>query len=343
VSGTQTQPRPRLADVARQAGVSSATASRVLTGSARVRPETRQEVEDAIAQLGYVRNRAARSSGSRRVGSIAFVVCEDNARVFSEPFFPLMLRSVSRELGSCDIQLMLLTVHSPRDYQTASRYLRSGHVDGALLASMHGGRPFDLHSLGIPVVLIGRPLDEADGDGDRISYVDADNVGGAKMAVQYLLKNGRATVATIAGPPDMAPGVDRLRGYRSAMAEAGLADPGLVVFGDFGIVSAEHGTYRLLDRRPKIDAVFVASDLMAAGALRALHRAGRRVPEDVAVIGFEDSPLAQHTDPKLTTVRQPVEAMGSRLATELLALIARVGQEPTQVILDTELVVRQSA
>jgi DNA-binding LacI/PurR family transcriptional regulator len=313
----------------------------VLTGSARVRPETRQEVENAIAKLGYVRNRAARSPRSRRVGSIAFVACEDNARVFSEPFFPLMLRSVSRELAARDIQLMLLTVHSPRDYRTAARYLRSGHVDGALLASMHGRRPFDLHSLGIPVVLIGRPLDEGDGGGT--SYVDADNVGGAKMAVQYLLKTGRATVATIAGPPDMAPGVDRLRGYRVAMEEAGLADPGLIVFGDFGAISAEHGLYRLLDRRPKIDAVFVASDLMAAGALHALHRTGRRVPEDVAVVGFDDSPLAQHTYPKLTTVRQPVEAMGSRLATELLALISRVGRDPTHVVLDTELIVRQSA
>jgi DNA-binding LacI/PurR family transcriptional regulator len=343
VSGTELKARPRLADVARQAGVSSATASRVLTGSARVSPETRQEVENAIAQLGYVRNRAARSPGSRRVGSIAFVACEDNARVFSEPFFPLMLRSVSRELAARDIQLMLLTVHSPRDYRTAARYLRSGHVDGALLASMHGGRPFDLHGLGIPVVLIGRPFGEGEGDGGKISYVDADNVGGAKMAVQYLLKTGRATVATVAGPPDMAPGVDRLLGYRATMDDAGLADPGLIVFGDFGPISAEHGLYRLLDRRPKIDAVFVASDRMAAGALHALHRTGRRVPEDVAVVGFDDSPLAQHTYPKLTTVRQPVEAMGSRLATVLLALISRVGREPTHVVLDTELIVRQSA
>src|ERR1035441_958872 len=126
VPGAETNLRPKLADGAVAAGVSPATASRVLTGSARVRPETRQQVEAAIADLGYVRNRAARSSGPRRVGSIAFVVCEDNARVFSEPFFPLMLRSVSRELASCDIQLVLLTVHSPRDYQTASRYLRSG-------------------------------------------------------------------------------------------------------------------------------------------------------------------------------------------------------------------------
>jgi DNA-binding LacI/PurR family transcriptional regulator len=339
VSGTDMKLRPRLADVAQQAGVSPATASRVLTGSARVRPETRREVEEAIARLGYVRNRAPRSSASRRTGSIAFVVCEDNSRVFSEPFFPLMLRSISTELSSRGVQLVLLMAHSPRDYQIASRYLRSGHVDGAVLVSMHGRRPFDLHSLGVPVVLAGRPV----GNDEEFSYVDADNVGGAKLAVQYLLKSGRTNVATVAGPPDMSPGVDRLRGYRMAMADAGMTDPGLIVFGDFGRASAEHGVYRLLDRRPNIDALFVASDLMAAGALRALRRAGRRVPDDVAVIGFEDSPLARHTDPKLTTVRQPIEAMGEKLATELLALIARGGQDPSHVVLETKLVIRESA
>ena len=137
--------------------------------------------------------------------------------------------------------------------------------------------------------------------------------------------------------------MDRLRGYWRTMAEAGLSDSGLIVFGDFGRFSAEHAVYRLLDRRPGLDAVFVASDLMAAGALRALRRSGRRVPDDVAVIGFEDSPLARHTDPKLTTVRQPVEAMGERLASELLALIGRAGQDPVHVVLDTELVIRESA
>jgi DNA-binding LacI/PurR family transcriptional regulator len=338
VPGADTRLRPKLADVALQAGVSPATASRVLTGSARVRPETRKQVEAAIADLGYVRNRAARASTSRDTGSIAFMVCEDSARVFSEPFFPLMLRGVSRELSASGIQLVLLTANSPREYQIASRYLRGGHVDGALLVSMHGKRPLDLRSLGVPVVLAGRSLAY-----EGISYVDADNAGGAEMAVQYLLKAGRGMVATIAGPPDMAPGADRLAGYRTAMADAGLSDPSLIVFGDFGRVSAAHGLYRLLDRRPAIDAVFAASDLMAAGVLGALHRSGRRVPDDVAVIGFEDSPLAEHTDPRLTTVRQPVEAMGARMASELRALIGRGGEQPAQVILETELVIRDSA
>ena len=337
--GAETKLRPKLADVALQAGVSPATASRVLTGSARVRPETRQQVEAAIAYLGYVRNRAPRASSSRGTGSIAFMVCEDNARVFSEPFFPLMLRSVSRELSARGIQLVLLTAHSPRDYQIASRYLRSGHVDGALLVSMHGKRPLDLRSLGVPVVLAGRSFGQDDG----ISYVDADNArrrqDGSGVPAQERPRDGRHDRRAARHGPRGRPA----HRVPKAMAEAGLSDPNLVMFGDFGRVSAEHGLYRLLDRRPGIDAVFAASDLMAAGVLGALRRAGRRVPDDVAVIGFEDSPLAQHTEPKLTTVRQPVEAMGARMASELLALIARGGQQPAQVILDTELVIRDSA
>jgi DNA-binding LacI/PurR family transcriptional regulator len=338
VPETDARLRPKLADVAQQAGVSPATASRVLTGSARVRPQTRRQVEAAIVELGYVRNRAPRAAASRGTGSIAFLVCEDSGKVFSEPFFPLMLRGVSRELSARDIQLVLLTAHSPREYQIVSRYLRSGHVDGVLLVSMHGQRPLDLHNLGMPIVLAGRSV----GNDEGISYVDADNAGGARMAVQYLLKTGRDKIATVAGPPDMAVGADRLAGYRATMADAGLDDPSLVVFGDFGRVSAAHGLYRLLDRRPAIDAVFAASDLMAAGVLGALRRQGRRVPEDVAVVGFEDSPLAEHTDPKLTTVRQPVEAMGTRMVQELLALIARGGHEPTQDVLDRELDLRDS-
>jgi DNA-binding LacI/PurR family transcriptional regulator len=339
MSVTDTHARPRLCDVAEQAGVSSATASRVLTGSARVRPETRRVVEEVMARLGYVRNRAAHSSAQWHTGSVAFVVCEDSSRVFSEPFFQLILASGSRELLSQGIQPVLLTAHSPRDQEIASRYLRSGHVDGAVLVSMHRQRPLDIPGLDVPVVLAGRPFfDDA-----SLSYVDADNIGGAKMAVRYLLKRGRTAVATVAGPADMSPAVDRLHGYRMTMADAGLSDPGLIMFGDFGRLSAEHAVYRLLDRRPDLDAVFAASELMAAGVLRALRKSGRRVPDDVAVVGFEDSLLARHTNPKLTAVRQPVEAMGERLARELLALIARGGREPVQVMLETELLIRESA
>jgi DNA-binding LacI/PurR family transcriptional regulator len=330
---------PTLADVASLAGVSSATASRVLTGSARVRPQTRDKVELAMTRLGYVRNRAARASASRRAGSIALVMGEETVKVFADPFFGRILRTVSKALSAADLQLVMLTLHSPRDYRTVSRYLRNGHVDGALFVSMHGRADFDYASLGIPLVLCGRPVASS----SALSYVDADNVGGAEAAVRYLLDSGRKAVATIAGPPDMAPGIDRLLGYRKALAGAGALDSGMIAYGDFSLISGQHALFRLIDHRPGIDAVFAASDLMAAGALHALRRLGRRVPHDVAVIGFDDMPSAQQSDPKLTTVRQPVDAMGVRMVSELLAQIADPAWEPTRVVLDTQLILRGSA
>jgi len=330
---------PTLADVAHLAGVSSATASRVLTGSARVRPQTKDKVEQAMTRLGYVRNRAARSPASRRAGSIALVLGEETVRVFADPFFARLLRSVSRELSLADSQLVMLTLHSPRDYQTVSRYLRSGHVDGALFVSMHDRPDFDYESLGIPLALCGRPVAR----GTSLSYIDADNIGGARSAVRYLLDSGRKAIATIAGPPDMAPGIDRLLGYRQALGVAGALDPGMIAYGDFSTMSGQHALLRLIDHRPGIDAVFAASDLMAAGALHALRRLGRRVPRDVAVIGFDDLPVAQQTTPQLTTVRQPVDAMGSRMVSEILAQIADPGREPSHVVLGTEVVQRGSA
>jgi DNA-binding LacI/PurR family transcriptional regulator len=335
---SQAEMPPTLADVARLAGVSSATASRALTGSARVAPQTRDKVHEAMTRLGYVRNRAARAAQPRRAGSIALVVCEENMKVFADPFFPRLLWAVSKVLSSADLQLVLLTLHSSQDYHTVSRYLRSGHVDGAVFASMHNRPDFDYTSLGIPVVLCGRPVRA----GDNLSYVDADNVGGARKAVSFLLTNGRKHIATIAGPPDMSPGVDRLLGYRKAMTAADVADPGMIAYGDFSRSAGEHALVRLIDHRPELDAVFVASDLMAVGALRALRRLGRRVPDDVAVIGFDDSALAQLADPRLSTVRQPVDAMAGRMIQELLARIADPGREPAHSILETQLILRDS-
>jgi len=330
---------PTLADVAQLAGVSSATASRVLTGSAPVMPETRDRVEQAIMRLGYVRNRAARSAASRHAGSVALVMGEEILKVFADPFFVRLLRSVSNAVAAADLQLVMITLHSPRDCHTVSRYLRSGHVDGALFVSMHGRPDFEFSSLGVPLVLCGRPV----AHGNALSYVDADNVGGARTAVNYLLDCGREAVATIAGPPDMAAGIDRLHGYRTSMTAAGMFDPGMIAYGDFSLMSGQHALLRLLDHRPGIDAVFAASDLMATGALHALRRLGRRVPDDVAVIGFDDVPSAQQTEPRLSTIRQPFDAMGIRMVGELMAQITDPDRDPAQVILNTELVLRGSA
>ena len=333
--------RPTLVDVACAAGVSTATASRVLNGFTNVRRETRDQVERAMHSLGYVRHRAPRRLPTDRAGSIALVVCEEGMRLFSDPFFARVLGGVSRTLASTDMQLVLLMTRSVKDYETSVlRYLRSGHADGALFVSMHGRYPIDLARIGVPVVSTGRPVGA---QAARYSYVDSDNRGGAHRAVLHLIESGRRNIATVAGPPDMTPGIDRLAGYRTAVTETGTYDPGLVVHGDFSQPSGEHVIRLLLDRRPDLDAVFVASDLMAMGVLRGLRRAGRRVPDDVAVIGFDDSPAARHTDPPLTTVRQPVEEMGARTAHELIALIADPTARPRNVVLPTELILRESA
>jgi DNA-binding LacI/PurR family transcriptional regulator len=202
-----------------------------------------------------------------------------------------------------------------------------------LVVSASGNHPLAVSPLaaGIPVRYVGRP-DPA----IRAAYIDADNRDGARQAVEHLLLGGRRMIATIAGPPDRAACDDRLLGYRQTLEAAGVP-PLPIAYGDFTHASGDHAMTWLLQRAPRLDAVFVASDLMAAGALQALRRTGRRVPQDVAVVGFDDSPIASHTSPPLTTVRQPVEAVGE-LAVELL-LSTVDGENP---VLPTELVVRAS-
>ena len=333
---------PTLEQVAALAGVSRATVSRVVNGSPKVSPAVRAQVERAVAKLGYVPNRAARSLVTRRADSVALVVSEPHARFFSEPFFAGMVRGVSAALAETGVQLLLLIAQDLPDRGWLGRYVVGGHVDGVLLASLHADDPLPgtLERAGVPAVLIGRPVDQAAPG----SYVDADNRGGAGKAVGHLARRGRRRIATITGSLDMGVGQDRLEGYRDGLAAAGLAGAGdLVETGDFTEEGGAAAMGRLLERPgDPVDAVFAASDLMAAGALRALRAAGRRVPEDVAVVGFEDSAVARYAQPPLTTVRQPIEEMG-RQATRLL--LAQVAGEAggMHLILDTELVVRASA
>ena len=215
-----------------------------------------------------------------------------------------------------------------------------GHIDGALIVSMHTRHAPALDRVGVPVVSVGRPLCA---DPERYSYVDVDNRGGATIAVRHLVAAGRTRIATVAGPKDMTAGMDRLAGYRDTLTDFGRYDPGLVAHGDFGLASGEHATLRLLDQRPDVDAIFAASDLMAIGVLRALRRAGRRVPDDVAVIGFDNSPIAGTIDTPLTTVGQPVETLGVQTAQELLKAMDGTVGERRQAVLDTALVLRGSA
>jgi DNA-binding LacI/PurR family transcriptional regulator len=341
VNGRTRRTNTTLEEVAQLAGVSRATVSRVVNGSPRVSPDVRTDVQAAIDRLGYIPNRAARSLVTRRSDSIAVVITEPTGRLFSDPFFPRLLRGVSTELTARNRQLVLLMPESVEEETRTADYLTAGHVDGALLVSLHADDPLParLGAAGMPIVMVGRPPKDV-----QASYVDVDNRQGGQTAVAHLVAGGRRVIATIAGPQDMAAGIDRLRGYRDGLADAGMKpERSLEATGDFTQESGATAMKRLLAARPDIDAVFAASDLMAAGALTVLAAAGRRVPVDVAVVGFDDSPVATTTTPQLSSVRQPIEAMGREVARLLVDAVETSDLVPRRVILATDLVRRASS
>jgi DNA-binding LacI/PurR family transcriptional regulator len=330
---------PTLEQVAALAGVSRATVSRVVNGSPKVLPDTVAAVNRAIVELGYVPNRAARALVTRRTDSVALVVPEPDSRVFSDPFFAGILRGVSMTLAPTSSQLVLLIQPAAGDDQRLLRYLRGGHVDGAIIVSHHGRDNVlqELAQLPLPIVFSARPL----GVEASVASVDVDNVAGARTAVEYLLSLGRRRIGTVTGPLDMTAGLDRLTGFKEVLAEAGLpADA--IAYGDFTADGGEVAALQLFEDHPELDGLFVASDLMATAALRVLSQRGRRVPEDVAVVGFDDSVLATTTTPRLTTIRQPVEQLGARMAELVLAKIGGADLTSPEIF-DTELIIRGSA
>jgi len=332
--------QPTLEEVAELAGVSRATASRVVNASIGVSERARASVEKAIKRLGYVPNRAARSLVTRRSDTVALVVPATPARFFADPFFAAVVRGVTQILADSQFQLVLSIPQSAEQNERFEQYVFNGHTDGVIVVSFPVDNPLveKLVAASIPAVLCGRP-----GEDLAVSYVDADNCGGARAAVSYLLESGRSRIATITGPQDTSPGLDRCEGYRSALKDAGIElDPSLEAEGDFSQASGQRAMADVLARHPDVDAVFAASDLMAAGALRSLADAGRRVPDDVAVIGFDDSQAAVLASPKLSTVRQPIEAMGRELAGMLLNQITSGESAPKSVVLDTKLILRES-
>jgi DNA-binding LacI/PurR family transcriptional regulator len=327
--------------VAREAGVSRATVSRVVNGSPKVSPDVRRAVERAVARLGYVPNPAARSLVTRRSESVGVVITEPASRLFDDPFFPRLLRGISAELSARNLQLVLLMPEDGDAEQRLERYLAAGHVDGVVLVSLHGDDPLPAHlqARRVPMVVGGRPP-----EGVVASYVDVDNREAAKSAVRHLAGMGRRQIATITGPLDMGAGIDRLDGYVEALSDLGLErDDRLIAEADFTYEGGAAAMRRLLDTAPDLDGVFAASDLMAAGALSVLRGAGRAVPDAVALVGFDDSPLASAMEPPLTSVRQPIEEMGRELVRLLAESIERGHRATRRVLLSTELVPRGSS
>jgi DNA-binding LacI/PurR family transcriptional regulator len=328
-------------EVAKAAGVSQATVSRVVNGNPRVNSTTKRQVERTIERLGFVPNVAARTLVTRRSDSVGVLIPEPTSRVFGDPFFAQVLRGVSSALTARRQKLVLFLPQGDQEERELQPYLMAGHVDGVIMYSLHGDDPLPelLRRRGVPVVVGGRPP-----AGARVSYVDNDNRGGGMLATQHLIERGRRKIATISGPPDMGAANDRLEGYRDALRQAGREiDASLIVAGDFTEESGGPAMRELFERHPDLDAVFAANDLMGAGALEAIAESGRRAPDDVAVIGFDDSPVARSTRPTLSSVRQSLDVMGRELVSLLLADIEAADDVARKVVLAVELVVRESS
>ncbi|MGW1230379.1 LacI family DNA-binding transcriptional regulator [Streptomyces sp. NPDC001478] len=337
-----------LEDVAGVAGVSRATVSRVINGATTVDPVLRRMVEEAVEATGYVPNRAARSLVTRRTDSIALVVSERErravaepfvGRMFSDPYFGRVVTGLLEVLRPAGIQLVLMLADDQESRGQLVSYLRHGHVDGVVLISSHADDPLPglLHESRLPAVLAGRPLRPV-----PLTHVDADQRAGAQLAADHLAALGRRRIGTVAGPQDMPAGRARLAGFLDALAAHGIRDVACAE-GDFTHAGGAAAMRRLLAERPDLDAVFIASDLMALGAVPVLLRAGRDVPGDVALVGFDDSSAALACDPPLTTVRQPIEEMSAEMARLLLTQIAGPGAPPPSVVFQPTLVRRQSA
>ncbi|WP_328537563.1 LacI family DNA-binding transcriptional regulator [Streptomyces sp. NBC_00344] len=341
---------PTLEDVARAAGVSRATVSRVINGIRNVDPAIQDAVRDAVAATGYTPNRAARALVTRRAETIALVVsgagdaseAEQNAfaaGVFADPFFGRVAAGVVGYLRPRSMHPVLMFAETPDARDQVVNYLRQGSADGALIVSTHAEDPLPamIAAAGLPAVLFARPAGLV-----PISYVDLAHQDGAKLAAAHLLDRGCRNLVTIAGPRDVAAGHERLEGFQDAMARRGF--PYIpVAEGSFTLRSGEEAMARLLAEHPDLDGVFAANDLMAQGACLVLREHGKRVPEDVAVVGFDDSSVARSSRPHLTTVRQPVEEMAAEMARLLQERIEQPGLPVTSVIFEPELVVRESA
>ncbi|MDW8804196.1 LacI family DNA-binding transcriptional regulator [Streptomyces scabiei] len=328
--------QPTLDAVAERAGVSRSVASRVLNNAPHVSRSKREAVERAVRQLGYIPNPRARALATRQTGVAALVVSGEEPSIFADPFFAQVIVGASAALEEAGLHLMLCLAASDRGRERVTDLLRCRGADGVMMMALREGDPLAraAEETDLPVVFGGRPVGLA-----PRWYVDVDNVGGAREATEHLLARGRTRVAAICGRLDTEAGRARYRGYRDAMLAAGL-DPLPPREGDFTESGGAAVMAALLAEHPDLDGVFAASDNMGAGALRVLRRAGRPVPESVAVVGFDDLAVARIADPPLTTVHQPIAALGRETARMLVALID--GQDPTPLILPTRLVVRSS-
>ncbi|MGI5499943.1 LacI family DNA-binding transcriptional regulator [Lentzea sp. CA-135723] len=332
---------PTLEDVARVAGVSRATVSRVVNGTRNVDPQLQETVRDAIELTGYTPNHAARSLVTRRTGTVALIIsgAGGGSDVFVDPFFGRVTAGVVDFLREHSVHPVLMLADTDDARAEVVEFLKQGSTDGALLVTTHAAEPLPdrLLEAGVPAVLYARP-----GRPLPVSFVDLDHQAGGRLAAARLAAIGRTRVAAIAGPLDVLASQDRLTGFRDAMARNGFPYVP-VVEGGFTAGSGAAAMRRLLAEHPDVNGVFAANDLMAQGAVEVLQAAGKHVPGDVAVVGFDDSAPAASCRPPLTTIRQPVEQMAAKMAEVLLMTLDDPEARPRSIIFEPELVLRASA
>jgi LacI family transcriptional regulator len=327
-----------LEELAKHAGVSRSTVSRVINNQPNVNPETRAKVLEIAQNLNYQPNIVARGLAAGRTRVLGLVIPTGVSALFTAPYFPLLIQGISSACNANDHSVMLWVAEPEYERRTIGQILQGGLIDGVIIASALLDDPVvkAVFKGNLPFIMVGRDPTNA-----NISYVDVDNVNSSGEMVGYLIRLGYRRVATISGPKNMIAGSDRLQGYLAALHEKGVPrDPNLIAQGDFSEAGGYAAMQRLLPFEP--DAVFAASDIMAVGALRALHEAGKSVPQDIALAGYDDMPFAARTDPPLTTVRQPIQRAGAVAAETLIELIARPDDAPRRIVLPTELVIRES-
>ncbi|PJI95066.1 LacI family DNA-binding transcriptional regulator [Luteimicrobium subarcticum] len=337
---------PTLEDVARVAGVSRASVSRVVNGKDGVAPHIVEAVQRAVAEIRYVPNTAARSLVTRRAGSLAIVVsgAEPSGApspddVYGDPFFGRLTSAMVRAVAPRDVQPVLMIAETDDERHRVEAFLARGGADGALLVSTDPADPLprQLLDAGRRVVVFAQPA-----HGLGVSFVDVAHRAGARLAADHLVGRGCRDVAVISGPLDVPAASERLAGFCDAMTAAGRPYVP-VASGNFTLESGETAMRELLERHPTIDGVFAANDLMALGALHALAAAGRRVPDDVAVVGFDDASPARYSRPALTTVRQPLEEMATAMVDLLLGQLDGTAPATASRIFEPTLTVRASA
>lgn len=330
--------RITIIEIAKHAGVSRSTVSRVINDDPNVNAETRQRVRAVMQKLNFHPNVAARGLAAGKTRILGLVIPMGVATLFADPYFPQLIQGISTACNQYDYSTMLWLAEPEYERRMIQQIVSSGLIDGVIVASALNNDPVveALRARRIPFVLVGRHPTHSD-----ITYVDVDNRVAARDAVLYLLRLGYQRVATITGPHNMIAGVDRLNGYKDALKARGqLADEALIVEGDFTEGGGYEAMLRLVKQNP--DAVFAASDATALGAMRALRELGKKIPDDIALLGFDDLPVAARTEPPLTTVRQPIQRAGFVAAETLIDLISEKEKAPRHLILPTELVIRES-